>query len=172
MWTDVKNFIKHCLACQSLKADNQKPAGKIQQSTVKGPNEMLGIDLMGPLPRCQERNEYLLVVVDYILSDRGPQFVSAVFRELCDQWTVTPKLTTAYHPQTNMTERVNHTLKCMIASYVDDNHGKWDQYLPEFRFAIHCAVQETTGVTPAELQIDRKLNSPMDKVLKGKFYPP
>lgn len=52
------------------------------------------------------------------------------------------------------------------------NHGKWDQYLPEFRFAINSAVQETTGVTPAELQIGRKLNSPMDKVLKGKIYPP
>lgn len=50
---------------------------------------------------------------------------------------VIPKLTTAYHPQTNMTERVNHTLKCMWKSYVEDNHGKWDQYLPELRFAIN-----------------------------------
>lgn len=37
----------------------------IQQTTVKGPNKMLGIDIMGPLPRSPERNEYLLVVVDY-----------------------------------------------------------------------------------------------------------
>lgn len=43
---------------------------------------------------------------NYILSDQGRQFVSEVFRELCDQWTVAPKLTTTYHPQTNMTERV------------------------------------------------------------------
>lgn len=98
--------------------------------------------------------------------------MSEVFRELCNQWTVTPKLTTAHNPQTNLTERVNRTLKSMIASYVDNNHAKWDQYLPEFRFAINSAVQETTGVTPAELQIGRKLNSPMDKVLKGKVCPP
>lgn len=45
MWTDVKNFIKHCAVCQSLKADNQKPAGKIQQPTVKGPTEMLCINI-------------------------------------------------------------------------------------------------------------------------------
>lgn len=65
MWTDVKTFIKHCVVCQSMKADNQKLAGKIQQPTVKGPNDMLGIDIMGPLLRSPERNEYLLVVVDY-----------------------------------------------------------------------------------------------------------
>lgn len=87
--------------------------------------------------------------------------MSEVFRELCEQWTVTPKLTTAYYPQTNMTERVNRTLKNMITSYVNDNHAKWDQYLPEFRFAINSAVQETTRVTPAELHIGQKLNSPM-----------
>ena len=86
--------------------------------------------------------------------------------------SVKHKLTTAYHPQTNMTERVNHTLKSMIAAYVDDNHGKWDQYLPEFRFAINSAVQETTGVTPAELQMGRKLNSPLDNILKGKILSP
>lgn len=57
----------------------------------------------------------------------------------------------------------------MIASYLDDNHGKWDHYLPEFRFAINSAAQETTGVTPAELQIGRKLNSPMDKIPKGRI---
>ena len=139
MWTDVRSFLKNCVVCQSTKAGNQKPAGKMQQTSVKGPNVMLGIDLMGPLPRSPERKEYLLVVVDYftrwvelcplqtataktvaqflrkeiftrwgipdyILSDRGPQFVSSLFKELCEQWTVTPKLTTAYHPQTNMTE--------------------------------------------------------------------
>lgn len=95
-----------------------------------------------------------------------------IFRELCNKWCVRPKLTTAYHPQTNMTERVNRTLKTVIASYLDDNHGKWDQYLPEFRFAINSAIQETTGVTPAELQIGRKLNSPMDKILKGRILSP
>lgn len=39
MWTDVKTFIRHCVVCQSLKADNQKPAGKIQQTQVKAPND-------------------------------------------------------------------------------------------------------------------------------------
>lgn len=79
-------------------------------------------------------------VPDFIVSDRCTQFVSSLLKDLCEQWKITQKLTTAYHPQTNMTERINRTLKCMIASYVDDNHKKWDQHLPEFKFAINSAV--------------------------------
>ncbi len=202
MWTDVKHHVRECVKCQTLRHDNQKPAGKLQSVTTTKPNEMLGVDIMGPLPRSTQQNVYLLVFVDYysrwvecfpmrhataqsiatifrkeiltrwgvpdfVLSDRGTQFVSSVFREVCEKWRVTPKLTTAYHPQTNMTERVNRTLKSMIASYVDDNHSKWDQFLPEMRFAINSAIQETTGVTPAELQLGRKLRGPMDKILHG-----
>ncbi len=98
--------------------------------------------------------------------------MSSLFRELCQKWSIKPKLTTSYHPQTNMTERVNRTLKCMISAYVDNNHRKWDQYLPELRFAVNSAVQETIGMTPAELHLGRKLQSPMDKVLHGKNLTP
>lgn len=76
-------------------------------------------------------------------------------------------MTTAYHPQTNMTECVNRTLKQMISAYVDDNHKKWDQHLPELRFAINSAVQESIGMSPAELHLGRKLYGPMDKLLRG-----
>lgn len=162
---------------------------------------MLGVDLMGPFPRSPDRNEHLLVFVDYftrwvelfplrtatapvigkifhreivtrwgvpafVLSDRGSQFVSSVFKELCDTWAVKPVNTTAYHPQTNLTERVNKNLKNMISSYIDENHRTWDRYLPEFRFALNSSVHETTGLTPAELQIGRKIRSPLDQVLQ------
>ncbi len=66
MWTDVKNYVKCCKKCQIYKHDNQKPAGKLQPITTTRPNEMLGVDLMGPLPTSSpHRHEYLLVCVDY-----------------------------------------------------------------------------------------------------------
>ncbi len=177
VWSDVKRHIRTCIKCQTLKNYNQKPAGKLQQITTTRPNQMLGVDIMGPLPQSSNQNEYLLVFVDYfsrwvellpirqataqsvasifrkeiltrwgvpdfLFSDRGDQFVSAVFRELCENWSITCKLTTAYHPQTNMTERVNRTLKNMMSAYVDDNHKKWDQFLPEFRFTLNSAIQK------------------------------
>ncbi len=68
-------------------------------------------------------------VPDFILSDHGTQFVSSHFKELCSEWNIEQKLTTPYHPQTNMTERVNRTLKCMIAAYVEENHKKMGSVL-------------------------------------------
>ena len=75
-------------------------------------------------------------------------------------------MTTAYHPQTNLTERVNRTLKPMIASYVDNNHKQWDKHLPNFRFALNSSIHESTGVTPAELNLGRTLRSPLDVMLQ------
>ena len=79
-------------------------------------------------------------VPSYILSDRGSQFVSSIFEETCSRWNLRQKRTSAYHPQTNLTERVNRNVKAMIASYVQEKHKSWDKYLPEFRFALNSAV--------------------------------
>ncbi len=98
-----------------------------------------------------ERGSDTMGCPDFILSDRGTQFLSAIFKEVCGKLGVTQKLTTTYHPQANMTERVNRTLKYMIAAYVEDNRKKWDQYLAELRLAVNSAIQETIGMTPAEL---------------------
>ncbi len=49
---------------------------------------------------------------------------------------------------------------------------KWDQYLPELMFAINSAVQETIGMSPAELHLGRKLQGPMDKILHGQNLSP
>lgn len=81
-----------------------------------------------------------------MVSDRGPQFTSQIMSSLCESWGVMQKLSTAYHPQTNMTERVNRTMKTMIASFVEQHHQCWDRWLPEFRLAINSATHETTGV--------------------------
>ena len=111
-------------------------------------------------------------VPDYILSDQGSQFVSSVFEATCQQWNVAQKRTTAYHPQTNMTERINRNLKAMIASYVGDHHKHWDQHLPEFRFALNSAVHESTGVTPAEVNLRRPLRGPMEVLLQPRDCTP
>ncbi len=50
----------------------------------------------------------------------------------------------------------------MIASYVDEKHKAWDKYLPEFQFALNYAVHESTGVTPAELNLQRPPKGPLD----------
>ncbi|KAI3369547.1 hypothetical protein L3Q82_007756 [Scortum barcoo] len=111
-------------------------------------------------------------VPTFILSDQGPQFVSSVFEETCKQWNLKQKRTSPYHPQTNLTERVNRNVKAMIASYVEEKHKNWDKYIPEFRFALNSAVHESTGVTPAELNLSRPLKGPLDAELSPRLCDP
>ncbi len=76
---------------------------------------------------------------NYLLSVQVSQFICSIFKAICDKWSLKQKMTSAYHPQTNMTERINQTLKTMISSYVGDNHKHWDKHLPEFRFALESS---------------------------------
>ncbi len=75
------------------------------------------------------------------------------------------KLPLLAHPQTNLTERINWTLKTMIASYVQDHHRQWDKWLAEFRFAINTAWQESTRFTPAEVMLGRKLKGLLERAI-------
>ncbi len=102
----------------------------------------------------------------YLVSDRGAQFTSHLISLICKQWGIVQKLTTAYHPQTNLTERVNRNLKTMIASYVEEHHRHWDKWVAEFRFAINSAWHESTGFTPAEVALGRKLKGTLERALQ------
>lgn len=101
----------------------------------------------------------------YLVSDRGTQFTSQLITLVCKQWNVVQKIATTAHPQTNLTKRINRMLKTMIASYVQDHHHHWDKWLAEFRFAINTAWQESTGFTPAEVMLGRKLKGPLERAI-------
>ena len=74
-------------------------------------------------------------------------------------------MTTSYHPQANFTERVNRTLKTMMASFVGSRHEDWDKWLSEFRFAINSTQHESTRRTPAELALGRQLKGPLERLI-------
>ncbi|GFX51260.1 retrovirus-related Pol polyprotein from transposon 297 [Trichonephila clavipes] len=100
-----------------------------------------------------------------LISDNGPQFISDIFENLNERLGIRHVKTVVYRPQANRTERVNHDLVQMIANYVNEEHDTWDQFLREFAYAIRTAVNETTGKTPAELFLGRKLITPFQKLV-------
>ncbi|CAF1437675.1 unnamed protein product, partial [Didymodactylos carnosus] len=85
----------------------------------------------------------------YILSDNGPQFVSNIFRSFCELIGIKQKFTANYDPQSNMTERVNRTLKPMLAIFAQNHPHSWDKEVQKLAFALRTSVNETTGETPA-----------------------
>ncbi|CAF3042706.1 unnamed protein product [Rotaria socialis] len=101
----------------------------------------------------------------YILSDNGPQFISHLFNEICANMGINRKFTANYHPQTNMSERVNRTLKAQIDIYAQRRPGLWDKELHKLAFAIRKSVNDTTGDTPAYLNLGRDPVIPLDLII-------
>ncbi|GFS61550.1 transposon Tf2-9 polyprotein [Trichonephila clavipes] len=74
-----------------------------------------------------------------LISDNGPQFISDVFEHLSHRLDIKHIKTVTYRPLANLTERVNRNLVQMMASFVEENHENWDQFLHEFAFALRTA---------------------------------
>lgn len=96
-----------------------------------------------------------------MLCDNGPQYRSTLFKKLADSYAVKIRYNANYHPQANPTERVNQTLKTMIASYVSENHRHWDQKLAKISCAMRTARHETIKYSPYFVNFGRSM------VLKG-----
>jgi len=63
-----------------------------------------------------------------IISDRGPQFVAGLMRELNEMLGIKSKLSTAFHPQTDgQTERVNQELKQYLRMFIDHRQEQWPE---------------------------------------------
>lgn len=97
-----------------------------------------------------------------LISDNGPQFVSAVMQQLTFCLNIKHTLTPVYHPAANPVERKNRDMKTQLAILVGDDHGTWDDKLPSIRFAMNTATSLTTSYTPAYLTFARELRTPDD----------
>ncbi|CAF1167537.1 unnamed protein product [Adineta ricciae] len=166
MRNDIFNYIQSCSTSQQYKYDNSPKANPMQLHTVLRPWHTIGIAIMGPFPPTFRQKRFLYGAPIYILSDNGPQFISTLFNEVCKDLGITRKFTANYHPQTNMTKRVNRNLKTLIAMYTQKSPGLWDKELQKSAFAIRMSINELIGNTPAYLNFGRDpLMTPLDLLL-------
>ncbi|KFM63797.1 Retrovirus-related Pol polyprotein from transposon 297, partial [Stegodyphus mimosarum] len=62
----VKNYCQTCHTCQINNDVNFRPAGLLTSIESRFPNEIIGIDLLGPYPRSHvNKARFLLVIVDH-----------------------------------------------------------------------------------------------------------
>ncbi len=101
-----------------------------------------------------------------IVSDRGPQWCSEFFRDLCDGLGIKLKLSTAYHPQTNgLVERTNEVVEAALRHYVSSDMNDWDQHLPFVEFALNNAYHKSIESTPFKMnRVSLPLN-PFDVII-------
>lgn len=86
---------------------------------------------------------------DSIVSDRDKLFTSHFHQELCQLLRIKPRLSTAYHPQTDgQTERQNSTMEQYLRAYVNYEQDDWVLLLASAEFAYNNATQSSTKVSP------------------------
>lgn len=86
---------------------------------------------------------------DTIVSDRGPQFISALWSAVCHRLRIRINLSTAHHPESDgQTERANQDVERFLRAFVNVNQDDWNEWLPMCQFALSTTVNSTTGVTP------------------------
>jgi hypothetical protein len=101
------------------------------------------------LTQCVEEGIFLVYgAPKYLICDNGTQMRSKEFRKLCDDYQVTLSYTPLYYPRSDPTERVNATVKTMIATTVKHDHRRWADHLAAIGCAIRTSRHETTGYTP------------------------
>ena len=87
-----------------------------------------------------------------IVSDQGPQFASQVMTDLCKQLGISPKLSTAHHPQTDgQTEVVNWEVQQYLRLFCAEEQESWSDWLGLAQFAINNRQHSATKFSPFQL---------------------
>ena len=101
-----------------------------------------------------------------ILSDRGSQFTSKLFRRIASRLGIKKVFTSPYHPQTNgQVERHNRYIAAALTAYVNDHQDDWDEYLQAVAFAYRTSLVDAIGNTPFYLVHGRDARLPTDVLL-------
>ncbi len=106
-----------------------------------------------------------------ILSDRGGQFVSAVWKSLQEFMGTRIELTSGNHPQTNaLVERVNRTLEEMLRKLISPMQEDWSKYIHIAELAYNTTPHSSTKIEPLRLELGYlpKLPVAVDPEMKGR----
>lgn len=103
-----------------------------------------------------------------ITTDRGTQFESDLFENLCKLLGSNKTRTTAYHPQANgIVERFHRTLKSSLMARC--NTRNWNSELPLVLLGIRTTIKEDLNCSPAELVYGQTLKIPGDMIIPSEI---
>jgi hypothetical protein len=84
-----------------------------------------------------------------IISDRGPQFSALFWKNLCCRLGIEPRLSMAFHPQTDgQTKRMNTIMEQYLHAHVNYLQDDWADWLPLAEFATNNQASEPTSTLP------------------------
>jgi transposase InsO family protein len=84
-----------------------------------------------------------------IISDRGSQFISHLWKRMLELLRIQSCLSSAYHPESNgQSERTNQTLQQYLRCFTSYQQDDWFSLLPLAEFTFNNSVSASTGFTP------------------------
>ncbi|KAF2884501.1 hypothetical protein ILUMI_21675 [Ignelater luminosus] len=190
----IRQTLAACDLCQKTKI-SCAIEGKMHHVISERPNDILCLDLMGPLPVSRGGATQLLVTVDAfskfvkfyplrrattkpvlnklrndyfpnygpsqkILTDNGTQFRSQTWISVLESANIKYICTCVYHPQGNMTERVNREIGSILRAFCHMKHTKWATMTAQIEVWLNQAVHKSTGYAPIELHLNEKRSNP------------
>ena len=102
-----------------------------------------------------------------VVSDNGPQFTSTEFAEFMRKNGIKHTLVPPYHPQSNgAAERSVRVVKdALVKQVLEGKKGiSMKHRLANFLFRYRTTPHSTTGVTPAELMVKRRLRTKLSLI--------
>jgi len=104
-----------------------------------------------------------------VVSDRGPQFVAELTKELNRMLGIATKLLTVFHSQTNgQTEQINQELEQYLRFFVNYRQKDWPEWLASAEFVVNNKVHTATKMLPFIANYGRELRMGGDIRKKGR----
>jgi len=104
-----------------------------------------------------------------VVSDRGPQFVAELTKELNRMLGIKTKLSTVFHSQTDgQTERMNQELEQYLRFFIEHRQKDWPEWLAAAEFVINNKVHMVTKVLPFIANYGKEMRMGGDIRKKGK----
>ena len=108
-------------------------------------------------------------LLESIVSDRGPQFVAELTKELNRMLGIETRLSTAFHPQTDgQTEQMNQELKQYLRFFVEHRQKDWPEWLVLAEFAVNNKVHTAIKVSSFMANYGKEVRMGGDIRKKGK----
>lgn len=105
-----------------------------------------------------------------ILTDKGTNFMSSVFQDICKLFKIKKLNTTAYHPQSNgALERSHQTLEDFLKHFIKPNQTDWPEWIQLATFSYNTTPHTATKFTPFEIIFGKKANLPSSITQTPKF---
>ena len=109
-------------------------------------------------------------VPSVITTDRGAQFTSSVWSEVCSILGIRRSQTTSYHPQSNgLIERFHRSLKTSLRARLAG--PDWIRHLPLVLLGLRSVPKDDTGMSVAEAVYGTPLTLPGDFLDSAEFPP-